>query len=72
MDSSPRLSGAYFRNWMSWAGIVLGASALFAFLLLFAIDVFAGHRNPYVGILAYVVAPFFFFSASALRSSAWC
>ena len=38
-----------FRNWLSWAGIVLGAGALFAFLLLLAIDQFAGHRNPYVG-----------------------
>src|SRR5881227_1813281 len=49
-----------FRNWISWAGMVLAASALFAFCLLFAIDLFAGHRNPYVGILGDVVAPFFF------------
>ena len=40
--------------------MVLAASALFAFCLLFAIDLFAGHRNPYVGILGDVVAPFFF------------
>jgi nitrate/TMAO reductase-like tetraheme cytochrome c subunit len=40
--------------------MVLAASALFAFFLLLAIDQFAGHRNPYVGILAYVVAPLFF------------
>jgi nitrate/TMAO reductase-like tetraheme cytochrome c subunit len=40
--------------------MVLAASALFAFLLLFAFDLFAIHRNPYIGILAYVVAPFFF------------
>ncbi|HEY8835976.1 MAG TPA: NapC/NirT family cytochrome c, partial [Chthoniobacterales bacterium] len=52
-----------FRNWLSWAGMVLGASALFAFLLLIAIDQLAGHRNPYVGILAYVVAPAFFLLA---------
>ena len=50
----------HFRNWISWIGILLAASALFSFLLLVAIDQFAGHRNPYVGILAYVVAPFFF------------
>jgi len=49
-----------FRNWISWTGLVLAASALFAFCLLFAIDLFAGHRNPYVGILGDVVAPFFF------------
>jgi nitrate/TMAO reductase-like tetraheme cytochrome c subunit len=40
--------------------MVLAASAFFAFLLLFAFDLFAIHRNPYIGILAYVVAPFFF------------
>jgi len=50
----------HFRNWISWIGILLAASGLFAFLLLVAIDQFAGHRNPYVGILAYVVAPGFF------------
>ena len=50
----------YLRNWTSWAGLVLATAAVFAFLLLFAIDFMAGHRNPYVGILAYVVAPGFF------------
>jgi nitrate/TMAO reductase-like tetraheme cytochrome c subunit len=49
----------HFRNWISWMGVLLAASALFAFLLLVAIDQFAGHRSPYVGILAYVVAPLF-------------
>src|ERR1039457_746824 len=66
-DPAPR--GGFrrlFRNWLSWAGIVLGASALFAFLLLIAIDQFAGHRNPYVGILAYVAAPGFFILGVAL------
>jgi nitrate/TMAO reductase-like tetraheme cytochrome c subunit len=56
----------YFRNWLSFIGILLAASALFAFLLLVAIDQFAGHRNPYVGILAYVVAPLFFTFGSVL------
>ncbi len=49
-----------FRNWVSWSGMVLAASALFAFFLLFAIDLIASHSNPYVGILAYLVAPLFF------------
>jgi nitrate/TMAO reductase-like tetraheme cytochrome c subunit len=56
----------HFRNWISWAGMVLSASALFSFFLLVAIDQFAGHRNPYVGILAYVVAPIFFILGLAL------
>ena len=58
--AQPRPFRRNFRNWLSWSGMVLAASALFAFLLLLAIDQFAGHRNPYVGILAYVVAPLFF------------
>ena len=63
----PHRSGRrHFRNWISWIGILLAASALFAFLLLVAIDQFAGHRNPYVGILAYVAAPGFFLLGIAL------
>jgi len=50
-----------FQNWISWAGIFLSASAVFAALLLITIDLFAEHPNQYVGILAYVVAPAFFF-----------
>src|ERR1035441_6368411 len=65
-SAKPRSFKRLFRNWLSWAGIVLGTSALFAFLLLVAIDQFAGHRNPYVGILAYVVAPGFFILGVAL------
>lgn len=47
------------RNWISMAGMVLAGSALFAFVLLFAIDFFASQSNPYIGILTYVVAPMF-------------
>ncbi len=47
------------RNWLSLAGLVLATSAFFAFLLLFAVDLMAEHANPYMGILAYVVAPIF-------------
>jgi nitrate/TMAO reductase-like tetraheme cytochrome c subunit len=50
-----------FRNWLSAAGATLATAAFFAFLLLFAIDVFARQSNPYVGILGYIVAPAFFF-----------
>jgi nitrate/TMAO reductase-like tetraheme cytochrome c subunit len=47
------------RNWLSLAGLVLAVSAFFAFVLLFSVDLFAAHANPYMGILAYVVAPTF-------------
>jgi nitrate/TMAO reductase-like tetraheme cytochrome c subunit len=56
------------RNWISLAGFVLSVSAVFAFVLLFAIDLLAKNSNPYLGILTYVVAPFFFFSGLALMS----
>jgi hypothetical protein len=58
--SSPGRTGV-FRNWLSLAGAVVALGSLFAFLLLFAIDLFAHHGNPYMGILAYVVAPGFLF-----------
>src|SRR6476469_9122837 len=58
--AQPRPFRRNFRNWLSWSGMVLAASALFAFCLLFAIDLIAGHPNPYVGILAYLIAPLFF------------
>src|SRR5450755_3735440 len=66
--AKPRSFKRFFSNWLSWAGMVLGTSALFAFLLLVAIDQFAGHRNPYVGILAYVVAPGFLILGVALTA----
>jgi nitrate/TMAO reductase-like tetraheme cytochrome c subunit len=55
-----------FRNWISWAGMVLAASALFAFFFLFAIDQFAGRHNPYLGILAYLVTRAFFLGGIVL------
>jgi len=48
-----------FRNWLSLWGGVLAISALFAFILLFAIDSIARFNNPYLGVLTYIVAPGF-------------
>src|SRR5262245_29588734 len=53
--------GAHFKNWLSLAGAIVAVGSLFAFFLLFAIDLFAHHGNPYMGILAYLVAPAFLF-----------
>src|SRR5215813_8730171 len=64
--TQPRSFRRHFQNWLSWAGMVLAAAALFAFILLFAIDFFAPAKNPYIGILAYVVAPFFLLLGLAL------
>ncbi len=46
-------------NWISLAGIVLAVAAFFAAASLIAIDVFRGFKNPYLGILTYLVAPAF-------------
>ncbi len=60
--SPPRLKlASYLRNWLSLAGAIILIGSLFAFLLLFALDLFAAHSNPYLGILTYVIAPGFFF-----------
>ena len=55
--NSPRTQS--YRNWVSMTGLLLATASFFAFVLLFFIDVFAHHGNPYMGILAYIVAPAF-------------
>jgi len=55
-----------FRNWTSLVGVVLILSSLFAFVLLFLLDVLAPTANPYVGILTYIVAPAFGFMGLAI------
>src|SRR5690349_19048060 len=61
-----------FHNWISMAGVIVAVGSVFAFFLLFAIDLFAHHGNPYMGILAYVVAPgFFFFGTGLALLGAW-
>jgi hypothetical protein len=49
-------------NWISLAGAVFAVGSVFAFALLFAIEAFLPHSNPYVGLLVYVVAPVCFFA----------
>ncbi len=51
----------HFRNWLTYAGGVVALGSFFAFLLLFSMDMFARTGNPYMGILAYVIAPGFLF-----------
>ena len=58
LQSHPRRF-SIFRNWISLAGLVVLAGSFFAFIFLFVIDLLAPVQNPYVGILAYLVAPFF-------------
>ena len=56
-DTRPSL----LRNWLSLIGLVIAVGGLFSFLMLFAVDAMAGHSNPYVGILTYMVSPAFLF-----------
>jgi nitrate/TMAO reductase-like tetraheme cytochrome c subunit len=49
-------------NWISLAGAVFAVGSIFSFALLFAIEAFLPHSNPYVGLLVYVVAPVCFFA----------
>ena len=55
-----------FKNWLSLAGLVIALGSLFAFLLLFLLDLTAHVKNPYIGILTYMIAPGFLFLGLAL------
>jgi nitrate/TMAO reductase-like tetraheme cytochrome c subunit len=59
MSNTPVSRGSLIRNWISLTGAVIAVGSFFAFLLLFMLDFFAEHGNPYMGILAYAVAPGF-------------
>ena len=47
------------RNPLSLIGLALAAVAFVNIVFLFAIDVLSSHPSPYVGILAYMIAPGF-------------
>jgi len=56
----PRASRlGFLRNSLSLFGLIVMAGSCFAFLFLFALELFSGSSNPYVGILTYMVAPAF-------------
>jgi hypothetical protein len=54
------------RNWISLGGMILAACSFFATACLIAIDFFQGFRNPYMGILTYLVAPAFLITGLSL------
>jgi len=61
-----------WRNWCSVAGAIVATGSLFAFLFLFTLDMTgSGRSNPYLGILSYVVAPFFLAIGLALVVLGW-
>ena len=59
-------SPSLLHNWISLAGIILAASSFFAVACLIALDFFRGFKNPYVGILTYIVAPGFLIAGLSL------
>jgi len=65
----PAKSPSLLHNWISLAGIILAASSFFAVACLIALDFFRGFRNPYVGILTYVVAPAFLIAGLLMVSA---
>src|SRR6476619_3318006 len=61
MSDAPKLhkKTKSLKNWLTVSGAIVSLAGLFAFAFLFFIDSFAHHGNPYMGILAYVIAPGF-------------
>ncbi len=55
-----------FNNWISATGGVLAVCALFSFALLVWMDFAKGDKNPYLGILTYIVAPGFLIAGLAM------
>ena len=57
----PPISKNLIRNPISLIGLALAAVAFINIVLLILIDLLASHSSPYIGILAYMVAPGFLF-----------
>ncbi|HTQ31653.1 MAG TPA: NapC/NirT family cytochrome c [Opitutaceae bacterium] len=73
-DSPPdQARRSIWRNWITLTGGVIAGGSFFAFVLLFAIDQFGfSQKNPYIGILSYVVAPaFLFLGLGLVLAGAW-
>jgi len=55
----PKFVSALVGNWVGIFGLILAMCSLFAALCLIAIDFFHGFRQPYMGILVYLIVPSF-------------
>ena len=54
-----------FNNWISAIGGVIAIGALFSFALLVWMDFTGDHKNPYLGIFTYIIAPAFLIAGLA-------
>lgn len=63
---NPAKPRSAFNNWISAIGAVLATGALFSFFFLVWMDFSQGEKNPYLGILTYIVAPVFLIAGLAL------
>lgn len=70
---SPAKNPTLLHNWISLVGTVVAAASFFAATCLIILDFFRGFRNPYLGILTYLVAPAFLITGLALIAvgAAW-
>lgn len=50
---------SHFNNWISALGAVIAIAALFSFAFLVWMDFSQGEKNPYLGIIAYILTPAF-------------
>jgi nitrate/TMAO reductase-like tetraheme cytochrome c subunit len=58
---SAKKSPTLFRNYVSFAGALIVIAAVVSILLLFLIELTEASKNPYLGIMTYVVLPGFLF-----------
>ena len=55
----PKFVSALVGNWVGIFGLVVAMCSLFVELCLIAIDLFQGFRQPYMGILIFLIVPSF-------------
>jgi nitrate/TMAO reductase-like tetraheme cytochrome c subunit len=65
-DAPARKARSPFNNWISACGGVIAVGALFSFFFLVWMDFSQGEKNPYLGILTYIVAPIFLIGGLSL------
>jgi len=70
-SSKPRLRYSPLKHWVSLIGVLILIASVFAFILLLLIDLFSAKRNPYVGVVAYLVTPLFSLVGLLLIGVGW-